>query len=121
MRIAIDGSIVSTVPTGWTSRSDLTALFPAATYPGISTALGVAGLDTTSLSNGVHTIAWVVTDNKGDAAGVGSRYFTVSNGALYLAPSQTLPQRFDRAGESGAIDDAKVGGGAARRITHADR
>ena len=64
----------------WTSRSDLTALFPAATYPGVTNALGVSTFDTTTLSNGVHTIAWVVTADNGQADGVGSRYFTVANG-----------------------------------------
>ena len=86
VRIAIDGALIATVPGGWTSRSDLSALFPVAQFPGINTALGVAALDTTSLTNGVHTIAWVVTANNTRAAGVGSRYFTVSNGSLYLDP-----------------------------------
>ena len=43
------------------------------------------GLDTTLLTNGVHTIAWGVTDNTGGAAGVGSRYFTVSNGSSVVS------------------------------------
>jgi hypothetical protein len=51
-------------------------------------ALGVAVFDSTTLANGVHTIAWLVTDNLGSASGIGSRYFTVSNGALYLDPTQ---------------------------------
>jgi hypothetical protein len=95
VRILIDGAIIPAIPSGWTSRPDLTALFPSGSnptdpFPGISKALGVAGIDTTSLSNGVHTIAWIVTDSLGHDAGIGSRYFTVSNSALYLAPSQTL-------------------------------
>ena len=36
-------------------------------------------LDTTSLANGIHTIAWSVTDNQGRADGIGSRYFWVQN------------------------------------------
>ena len=35
-----------------------------------------------TLANGVHTIAWSVTDNNGNGEGIGSRYFTVLNGAL---------------------------------------
>jgi YVTN family beta-propeller protein len=87
VRIVIDGAFISAVPSGWTSRSDLTALFPAAQYPGIVNALGVAVFDSTALANGVHTISWVVTDNLGSASGIGSRYFTVSNGALFLDPT----------------------------------
>ena len=80
VRVVIDGVPVGS-PTGWTNRSDLTALFPAAQYPGISRALGVYTFDSHSLADGLHTIAWAVTDNKGGTAGVGSRYFTVTNGA----------------------------------------
>ena len=87
VRVVIDGAFLPQVPGGWNSRADLTALFPAAQYPGIGTALGVAAFDSTALANGVHTIAWVVTDNLGAASGIGSRYFTVSNGALFLDPS----------------------------------
>jgi hypothetical protein len=56
-------------------------LFPAATFPGVTNALGVSTFDTTTLSNGVHTIAWVVTADNGQADGIGSRYFTVANGS----------------------------------------
>ena len=86
MRVVIDGAFISAVPSGWTSRADLTALFPAAQYPGIVNALGVAVFDSTPLANGVHTISWLVTDNLGSASGIGSRYFTVSNGSLMLDP-----------------------------------
>ena len=91
VQVVIDGAIAAFVPTGWTSRSDLSALFPAAQYPGINTALGVSTFDTTMLTNGVHTIAWLVTDNMGTASGIGSRYFTVSNGAGITAASSRLP------------------------------
>ena len=81
VQVVIDGAITSIVPTGWTSRQDLSALFPVSSYSGIGTALGVATLNTTTLSNGVHTISWLVTDNQGSASGIGSRYFTVTNGS----------------------------------------
>ena len=87
VQVVIDGAFLSTVPSGWTSRPDLSALFPADAYPGIATALGVAAFDSLSLGNGVHTIAWLVTDHQGHASGIGSRYFTVSNGSLTLAPA----------------------------------
>ncbi len=89
VRVAIDGLISSAIPGGWSSRSDLTALFPAASFPGIGNALGVASFDSTALANGVHTISWIVTDNLGAASGIGSRYFTVANGSLYLDPNQS--------------------------------
>ena len=34
VQVVIDGAIVGAVPTGWTSRADLSALFPAAQYLG---------------------------------------------------------------------------------------
>ena len=88
VRVVIDGAFIANVPSGWTSRSDLSSLFTAAAYPGINTALGVAAFDSSTLTNGVHTISWVVTDNQSPAgaSGIGSRYFTVSNGSLYLDP-----------------------------------
>ncbi|MDQ3418693.1 MAG: IPT/TIG domain-containing protein, partial [Acidobacteriota bacterium] len=75
--VYIDGNPVG-APSGWTSRPDLTALFP--TYAGVGTAAGVFTFNPSSLSDGVHTIAWLVTDNTGGAEGIGSRYFTVSGG-----------------------------------------
>ena len=81
--VLIDGAVVGS-PSGWTNRSDLTALFPAATFPGITHAAGVYTFDTTAYANGVHTIAWLVTASNGEADGIGSRYFTVANGAAAL-------------------------------------
>ncbi len=86
VRVVIDGVPVGS-PGGWTSRSDLTGYFPVAQYTGINTALGVFTFDTRTLTNGVHTIAWAVTDNMGGTAGVGSRYFTVANGSASTAAS----------------------------------
>ena len=90
VRVVVNGAFLPQVPSGWNSRADLTALFPAAQYPGIGTALGVAAFDSTSLANGVHTISWVVTDNLGAASGIGSRYFTVSNGASVTLDPQSF-------------------------------
>jgi hypothetical protein len=58
-------------------RADIAALFPG--YANSNGAVGHFSLDTTTLANGVHTIAWVVRDDQGNASGMGSRYFTVSN------------------------------------------
>src|SRR5262249_23812457 len=60
VRVMIDGRDVG-APFGWTSRPDLTALFPVAQYPGISHAAGAFIFDSTTLTNGLHTISWVVT------------------------------------------------------------
>jgi len=42
-------------------------------------AIGAYVFDTTTLANGVHTIAWGVTDSAGRPEGIGSRFFTVLN------------------------------------------
>jgi hypothetical protein len=84
VRVVVDGAFLGS-PAGWTSRPDLSSLFPVSEYSGINTAAGVYGLNTASLANGVHTIAWVVTDNLGVSSGIGSRYFSVLNGGSLFA------------------------------------
>ena len=83
--VLIDGTAVGS-PTGWVSRPDLTALFPASEYPGVSRALGVFTFNTAAYQDGVHTISWIVFANNGQGDGIGSRYFTTVNGnSLTLA------------------------------------
>ena len=79
VNVLIDSLVVGS-PSGWTARPDLTTLFPAATYPGVSKALGVYTFNPSGLASGVHTIAWLVTADNGLADGIGSRYFTVAGG-----------------------------------------
>jgi hypothetical protein len=58
-------------------RVDIATLFP-----GLQNSMGAVGyyyIDTTQLTNGLHTISWVATDSAGNAAGLGSRYFNVQN------------------------------------------
>ena len=58
-------------------RADIAGLFP-----GLSNTNGAVGyfmLNTTTLSNGLHTIQWTVTDSAGQVAGIGSRFFRVQN------------------------------------------
>jgi predicted secreted protein len=43
-------------------------------------AIGSFAIDTRTLSNGRHTIAWSVTDSAGRTEGIGSRFFYVLNG-----------------------------------------
>jgi hypothetical protein len=58
-------------------RADIATLFPG--YANTNGAVGYYFIDTTQLTNGVHTIAWSVVDSEGKATGIGSRYFTVIN------------------------------------------
>jgi len=58
-------------------RDDIATAFPGYTNSNGST--DALPIDTTTLTNGVHTIAWSVTDNLGRADGIGSRYFSVLN------------------------------------------
>ncbi len=84
--IPIDGSTISVLVDGVTvgtasynnPRPDIAALFPGLNNS--NGAIGFRVLDTTMLPNGTHTISWVVSDNQGATEGIGSRFFTVSNG-----------------------------------------
>jgi hypothetical protein len=58
-------------------RPDIAMLFPG--YNNTSGAVGYFYLDTTTLSNGLHSIAWSVTDNMGRIEGIGNRLFYVQN------------------------------------------
>ena len=108
--VQVDGVTVGS-PGGWTARPDLTGLFPG--FPGISTALAVFGLNTTSLTNGLHTIQWVAIDNMGRIEGIGSRFFTVSNGAgAVTAAGEASAQTALRAANLEAIADAPLDSGA---------
>jgi hypothetical protein len=60
-------------------RSDIATFFPGLANSG--GAVGYRVLDTTALAEGQHTIAWIVADSQGAAAGIGSRYFSVANSA----------------------------------------
>ena len=57
-------------------------------FPGLANSNGAIGfkvIDTTTMTNGLHTIVWVVQDSGGAVEGIGSRYFAVSNGAAVTA------------------------------------
>jgi hypothetical protein len=74
--VVVDGAVVGH-PAYGLDRADIAGLFPG--YANTHSAVGYFTIDTTTLSNGVHTLAWVVRDNLGRAQGIGSRYFTVIN------------------------------------------
>jgi hypothetical protein len=106
--VFVDGAPAGS-PAGWTSRSDLSALFPVSQYSGVDTALGVFGLDTTTLANGVHTISWSVTDALGATSGVGSRFFTVSNGAVFAASRASAAHILSDVPAAGMIMVGRIG------------
>jgi hypothetical protein len=84
--VVVDGQSVGH-PTYNNFRSDIATLFPG--YMNSGGAVGYYYLDTTKLSNGVHTISWNVFDNVGHGDGIGSRYFNVFNsGGAVTAPEE---------------------------------
>ena len=89
LNVFIDGVILGH-PTYNQKRSDIATLFP-----GLCNSNGGVGffyIDTTKLANGLHNIAWAVTDNQGRGDGIGSRYFTVQNAGGVAAPDEMAPE-----------------------------
>ena len=87
--IPIDGSTITVLIDGVAQgtvsynheRPDIESLFPGfRNTAGTNGAVGFRIIDTTRLTNGLHTISWTVVDDHGAVEGIGSRYFTVSNG-----------------------------------------
>ena len=76
VRVLVDGQFVGN-PIMGQPRADVAALFPGLYNTHISG--GQFRLDTRLLKNGIHTIAWTVSDSLGRAQGIGSRYFIVNN------------------------------------------
>jgi hypothetical protein len=84
-KIPIDSSTISVIidgqpaghPTYNQFRSDIATMFPG--YMNSGGAVGYFYVDTTKLSNGIHTISWNVFDNANNGDGIGSRYFNVFN------------------------------------------
>jgi hypothetical protein len=85
IRVYIDGVQLGPLERYNLFRNDVATVFPGRANSG--GAVGYRRLDTTSLAEGVHTIAWTVTDSDGAAAGIGSRYFTVRNSADGVVPA----------------------------------
>jgi uncharacterized repeat protein (TIGR01451 family) len=83
--IPIDGStiwvFIDNLPVGHpvynNYRSDIGTLFP--NYQNSQGAVGYYYIDTTKLTNGLHTISWLATDSAGNKQGLGSRFFNVQN------------------------------------------
>ena len=95
--VPTDGSTITVTVDGVTLghpvynnyRQDIANAFPG--LANTNGAVGVFNIDTTTLTNGVHTIGWLVYDNAGRGDGIGSRFFTVQNGgaAAMAAPFDT--------------------------------
>jgi hypothetical protein len=86
MSVFVDGVSVGR-PTYNNFRSDIATLFP-----GLQNSNGAVGfriIDTTALTNGLHTIVWTATDSGGMTSGLGSRFFRVSNGSGALTAAST--------------------------------
>jgi hypothetical protein len=91
--IPVDGSTIQVfvdgVPVGNVTynlfRPDVSGTFPG--LANTSGPVGVRAIDTTGLAEGLHTISWLVTDDRPATSGIGSRYFTVANSADALPPA----------------------------------
>lgn len=77
IKVYIDGVPMAGNPVYNLYRSDIASGFPG--YANSQAAVGYYTLDTTLFANGVHTISWSVTDNAGNSADIGSRYFRIMN------------------------------------------
>ena len=83
--IPTDGSTITVTVDGVTLGHPVYNNFRqdiASSFPGLANTNGAVGyfyLDTTTLTNGVHTIGWLVYDNAGRGDGIGSRFFNVLN------------------------------------------
>ena len=107
--IPVDGSTITVYVDGASVgpasynryRSDIATLFPG--LANSNGAVGLRTIDTTTLSNGLHTIVWTVTDSGGFTAGLGSRYFRVSNGLS--SPVIATDERVAAAAVSSASPD----------------
>src|SRR5260370_12389846 len=100
--VVIDGLVVGH-PVYNNFRSDIATLFPG--YANSMGAVGFFNVTTTTLANGVHTIAWNVFDNQGRGEGWGSRYSNVLNtGGGVAAPEDVIDESIAREPDGVALD-----------------
>jgi hypothetical protein len=105
IQVFVDGLPIGNPAYGY-YRADVSLKFTG--YNNSNGPVGVFSLDTTAYANGVHTIAWSVTDNQGATDGIGSRFFNVVNtGAPGVAATEetasSLPLAFTRVSELSGI------------------
>jgi len=96
--VLVDGVVVGH-PTYNNPRSDIASAFPG--YANSQGPIAFFILDTTTLTNGMHSISWVVTDNTGNTSGLGSRFFNVLN-----TSAATVRQAAERAAMTAAVTRA---------------
>ncbi len=73
-------------------RSDIATKFPG--YLNSDGAVGFYHLDTTQYDNGVHTLAWSVTDDQGAVDGM-SRYFEIQNlGSVAMSDADLMRPQY---------------------------
>lgn len=76
-------------------RADIATLFPG--YANSNGALAYYKINTTYFYDGLHTIFWIAADNAGNADGIGSRFFNISNtyaSSAGLVYRKATPQPF---------------------------
>jgi hypothetical protein len=86
IQVSIDSGPLQPVVYG-DARTDIAGAFTG--FSNTALAGGHFVLDATSLTAGVHTIGWLVTDDCSRADGIGSRFFTVTSAAGLIAASPT--------------------------------
>ena len=90
VQVSIDSGPLQPVVYG-DARPDI-----AGAFPGFSNSAAGGGhfiFDWSTLTNGLHTIGWLITDDCNRADGVGSRSFNVTNGVSALTASSDAPFR----------------------------
>ena len=90
VQVSIDSGPLQPVVYG-DARADI-----AGAFPGFSNTAAAGGhfiFDWTTLTNGPHTIGWLITDDCNRADGVGSRFFNVTNGRQRADGSTRLPPK----------------------------
>jgi hypothetical protein len=88
VQVSIDSGPLQPVVYG-DARTDI-----AGAFPGFSNSPAAGGhfiFDWSTLTNGPHTIGWLVTDDCNRADGIGSRFFNVTTGTNLLAGQVTAP------------------------------
>lgn len=85
IRLVIDGAIQPHAASYGNPRPDVAAFFPFPTYANANGPAAQFTYDTAVLANGLHTVAWIATDDQGATEGLGSRYFNVVNSMPALA------------------------------------
>jgi subtilisin family serine protease len=105
LQVYVDGVTVGS-PSYNHYRSDIATLFP-----GLANSDGAVGfkiIDTTTLSNGLHTIVWTATDSAGITSGLGSRFFRVSNGVTAAASAAMTSTRSAAMLDSVPVDPSSI-------------